>query len=438
MNLHIKNIGMIKDATIKLDGLTVIAGENNMGKSTFGKLIFTIIKSISRYKEDLEENKEKNIKNILDKLYFTLRRKVDFSNNIEIKEIFYPPRFFKEIESQNLKAVDRRIEYIESLQSNLFESEGTLNDDIKIFLKKELNQIKSEIKSKDNTSLMRINAFKKALISEFNNEISSKSSSQLSKIDATDFSNAILNITIKENEIKKFDLMDKLYFQDATFIESPIVLQLNESIGMSKTFLELENQSKRIHRLNFANVPLHIKDLHSKLQDSVFGDLFISNILFDEVNADLKDIISGEVSYSEEEKEFIYQDKNGNTHKSINIASGIKSFGIIQMLIKGGFINESSLLILDEPEVHLHPKWQIEYAKIITLLVKNNINVLITSHSPYMIQGLIKFVKENNINEISNFYLMEEEKGFAKCTEVNNNLELIFELLAEPLNRVYE
>jgi hypothetical protein len=37
------------------------------------------------------------------------------------------------------------------------------------------------------------------------------------------------------------------------------------------------------------------------------------------------------------------------------------------------FLDERTLIVLDEPEVHLHPNWQLKYAEIITLLVKNNI-----------------------------------------------------------------
>jgi predicted ATPase len=37
-------------------------------------------------------------------------------------------------------------------------------------------------------------------------------------------------------------------------------------------------------------------------------------------------------------------------------------------------IKSDCCLVLDEPEVHLHPNWQLKYAEIITLLVKNNIN----------------------------------------------------------------
>ena len=45
MKLNIKNIGMIKEADVKLDGLTVIAGENDTGKSTLGKILFATVKA---------------------------------------------------------------------------------------------------------------------------------------------------------------------------------------------------------------------------------------------------------------------------------------------------------------------------------------------------------------------------------------------------------
>ena len=42
MELKLKNIGMINEANVKIDGLTVIAGENDTGKSTVGKALFFI------------------------------------------------------------------------------------------------------------------------------------------------------------------------------------------------------------------------------------------------------------------------------------------------------------------------------------------------------------------------------------------------------------
>lgn len=46
MNLKLKNIGIIEKADIKLNGLTVIAGKNDSGKSTVGKVLYSCIKTI--------------------------------------------------------------------------------------------------------------------------------------------------------------------------------------------------------------------------------------------------------------------------------------------------------------------------------------------------------------------------------------------------------
>ena len=47
MRLQFNNINIVEQADIKLDGLTVIAGENGSGKSTVGKLLFSTVKAVS-------------------------------------------------------------------------------------------------------------------------------------------------------------------------------------------------------------------------------------------------------------------------------------------------------------------------------------------------------------------------------------------------------
>ena len=43
--LIIKNIGLLQNVEVKISGLTVIAGENDTGKSTIGKVLFALIKA---------------------------------------------------------------------------------------------------------------------------------------------------------------------------------------------------------------------------------------------------------------------------------------------------------------------------------------------------------------------------------------------------------
>ena len=47
LDLHIKNIGAIGSIDIKVEGITVIAGENSSGKSTVGKVLYSLLRGMS-------------------------------------------------------------------------------------------------------------------------------------------------------------------------------------------------------------------------------------------------------------------------------------------------------------------------------------------------------------------------------------------------------
>ena len=54
MNIRLKNIGIIQDSTIAIKGLTVITGQNNSGKTTVGKALYSLIDSVT----DLQEKSD--------------------------------------------------------------------------------------------------------------------------------------------------------------------------------------------------------------------------------------------------------------------------------------------------------------------------------------------------------------------------------------------
>jgi predicted ATPase len=77
-------------------------------------------------------------------------------------------------------------------------------------------------------------------------------------------------------------------------------------------------------------------------------------------------------------------------------------------------------------------------AEIIVELVKKGVKIVVNSHSPYMIQALIKYARDENIVDKSNFYLTKKVNDYAIINNVNNELNEIFELLAKPMNEVFE
>ena len=57
MKLELENVGKISLANIELNGITVIAGENNTGKSTIGKMFFCIFHAFYRIEEQIREER---------------------------------------------------------------------------------------------------------------------------------------------------------------------------------------------------------------------------------------------------------------------------------------------------------------------------------------------------------------------------------------------
>ena len=61
MFLELNNIGKINQAKVELKGITIIAGENNTGKSTVGKVLFAISNSFYNINKKILEERKKSI-----------------------------------------------------------------------------------------------------------------------------------------------------------------------------------------------------------------------------------------------------------------------------------------------------------------------------------------------------------------------------------------
>ncbi len=424
MRIELENIGMLKQASVEIDGLTVIAGENDTGKSTVGKVIFCIIKAISRYEEDFKESKEFKIKEILNLMFFHIRKNVNFETEQEIDRltsIFDIDYFLHKEESDDLE------NYLEELKDYIQEiGKDTL-------LERPIEQLKSIIFIPEDEQKSIENALNKVFRSEFDSNILNYNC-KVGSIKLYENDLELLNILVGEdNNIKLENKVEPIEFKEATFIETPLILNNHDMLMRSHTGLDLTKRRSKI--LGIPYTTLHTKDLFEKLKLSNWS--FLYNDEFEnQIKIKISSIINGEIIYDEDEKNFVYI-KDEKKIPIKNTATGIKAFGIIQLLIDNDFINRTSILILDEPEIHLHPKWQLQYAQIIATLVKNNISVMVTSHSPYMIQSFIKYAQDYKISDKSNFYLIDKEDEMSISKNVNNSVNEIFELLAKPMNEIY-
>ena len=121
-----------------------------------------------------------------------------------------------------------------------------------------------------------------------------------------------------------------------------------------------------------------------------------------------------------------------------NLSTGIKSFLILKMILGNGVLKEKDLLVLDEPEIHLHPEWQLLYAETIVLLQKYlDLTITITTHSPYFVEAINGYSKLHKIHNRVNFYFAESYKNNnVTINNVNDNINLIFKKMADPLKKL--
>lgn len=421
MKLVLKNIGMLKSAEITLDRLTIIAGENDNGKSTVGKVVFCIIKAINRYKEDLQESKEHKIRESLNELFFALRRGSERFDE-EVNTAFNELRVAVENLADNPAYVDEFKKRFEELKLVSGIGAGLRGDFLERFESRGKEIVEIALTPEDKKRSIE-SAFKKVFASEFDASVLYLGADSGS-IKLYENTMTLLDLQVtRDNKFKLRGDVHPIELRDATFIESPLVLNNHDLLIRSQSGLSVSRE--RTWRLGLPYTTLHTKDLFDKLREPFLGFMDLN-----EEEAKLKHrldaIVSGEIHYDESSKDFVY--RKGEHEVSIkNTASGIKVFGLLQLLISNEFMNKNTVFIFDEPENHLHPKWQLKLAKVLVQLAQHGVFIIVSSHSPYMIEALQRYSEECKMSDSTHFYLAELQK-----IEDKDRLEAIFRILAEP------
>ena len=135
-----------------------------------------------------------------------------------------------------------------------------------------------------------------------------------------------------------------------------------------------------------------------------------------------------------------FESNNSNFNCSIkNTASGVKQIAVIQTLLKNRFLTDNSVLIMDEPEVNLHPEWQIKLARILVLLAKEgNITIYINSHSPLFINAIEAYTEYYDMQDDTNFYLTRPAdlgKSYFEKIDADDLYE-IYDELGQPYHKL--
>jgi len=80
------------------------------------------------------------------------------------------------------------------------------------------------------------------------------------------------------------------------------------------------------------------------------------------------------------------------------------------------------LLVIDEPEMNLHPEAQAKLIEFISMLVNAGLNIIITTHSPYLVDHLINLMKaaeQEDPESISDKFFLKTADAFISKNDVS-------------------
>jgi predicted ATPase len=123
----------------------------------------------------------------------------------------------------------------------------------------------------------------------------------------------------------------------------------------------------------------------------------------------------------------IYQVRVQKTHSSAEVLITDVGFGVSQILpvlVLCYYVPEGSIILLEQPEIHLHPSVQSGLADVFIDAMKNrHVQIIVESHSEHLLRRLQRRVAEEVITpEETALYFCEIGEAGSKLTELDVDL----------------
>ncbi len=473
MEIKLENIGLIKDSTIRLDGLTVITGENNSGKTTVGKAIYALVEGVSNLAERAERDqvhfvnvKLDYIKDLFEPFIFSSRHPEHTEKiftdmpmlcHLAISNWGYTRRFpesfdskqfarelHKELTAFSIDSIDFHSMYFKEnwIISIKYKDEEEIKTGFQETVQEAITTLEKmfEVISQDSELIdYARGSINETLNVEFHEQIQPVLYDvEKSRIEVSNDGAMMFAFDIAGNKVLKSDapVFFGIPYKRALFVDNPLLL---DSTPANRTrqnpFLQMPIDDSY---LNKSRIIRHEDKLRSMLRtpsDATVLEKLLAEERYDEINTKISEVISGNIEMSADGDFYVVK---GKRLHFTNLATGSKMFSILKILIDKGQIDERTLLVLDEPEAHLHPEWQNKFAEVIVLLVRYlGTNVVLTSHSPNFVMAIDAYMRKYEITDKTNFYQTRRmEDGFVEYVDVNDDLGRIYADFSQHLVKV--
>lgn len=418
MQLKISNVGKIENATIDVNGITVIAGENNAGKSTIGKTMFAIFNSMNNMDEKIAQERKNRIRNIINGL---LKGKI-------MQNIGTISDRRRRINIISTKLLDEIMEYLDSEEVDTLEA----------YLRKQISETTIFDNHEDEE--------------EFVTECAAKVEALLAISDKR-----VMTEVVTRWFGRVFEGQISPLWEEEIESEIEIVIKDKKILYHFKenTCISLETEVNILHQAFYIDNPFIVDEMSSYIisSDNIMKNYLLNSLqtvsediyenIFDavaakekmaEINEISTEVIDGDIEKNQD-GEYCFKSNNyAEPLNVVNMSTEMKSFALIKRLLESGNLKEKDVIILDEPEIHLHPEWQLLYAKMIVLLQKQfDLSMIITTHSPYFLDAIDVFSAKYNIADRTKYYLAENTGNTSVLQDVTNNIDAIYKKLSDPM-----
>lgn len=419
MKLKVNDFAKIKNAEIEFDGITVIAGENNTGKSTIGKVVFTIFNSMNDMETKIDEERERTVFQLTYRLIQNLLADNGVGRTEMIRKSHVLARKFAQQVFHEMKGAGH--EGIYDMLSNFMkenELEGTASAEFVQDMQEKLEalfEVSDEIIMKEVITRWYRDVFERQITPLVEKE--PRSSVEL------EIKGKKVHIHFLNNECDSLETQINILYQ-AFYIDNPFAV---DEMADRETVYSKATKEHLLEQL--------CEKMESPM-DGIFDKVMVKEKL-KEIYSMLDKVIAGQIVENSDGEYYLNSSEYTEPLNIKNLSAGLKSFAVVKQLLENGSLRERDILILDEPEIHLHPEWQLLYAELIVLLQRAfNLTLVITTHSPYFLDAIDIYTSKYGRADKVHYYLAENEGQMSVFHDVTNQIDLIYEKLSEPMQRL--
>ena len=176
-----------------------------------------------------------------------------------------------------------------------------------------------------------------------------------------------------------------------------------------------DNQDKPANNQSFArSICSHLIDPKQETDEVIFTDALVREAMRRVCPGFSMKVIEAD----EIDRVYNMYTSGSESIRPINVGFGVSY--VLPIVISAALIKPGGTLIIENPEVHLHPRAQSDLVKILCELSKSGVQVIIETHSDHIINGVRVFAKDNEFSEKENIiHSVTEKSGKRSVKEIH-------------------